>query len=137
MGEYSGLIMMFGLLLLLAVGVLAYAFLSMFIKLRKIAAEREESGSVGFVVNTFHGLVSELKEKERELDELRQAAEARADIAEEYNENILQSVHSGVVSMDGSWRIVKVNAAAKSMLGLGDGAIEGSDGREVLFPIIS
>ena len=137
MGDFSSLIMMFWSLLLLAVAVVAYAFLSMFIKLRRTAAEREEPGSVGFVVDTFQELVSKLKEKERELDELRQAAEARADITEEYNENILQSVHSGVVSMDGSWRVVKVNAAARSMLGLEDNAFEGKDGREVLSPIIS
>ncbi len=128
---------MFWSLLLLAVGVLAYAIVSLYIKQRMVAAEREESGSVGFVVDTFHDLMGQIKEKERELDVLRQAAEARADITEEYNENILQSVHSGVVSMDGSWNIVKVNAAARSMLGLKDGAMEGKDGREVLSPIIS
>ena len=106
MGEFSGLIMMFVFLLLLVVGGVAYALLSMYVKLRRIAAEREEKGSAGFVVDTFHGLVTQLKENERELEVLRQAAETRADITEEYNENILQSVPSGVISMDANWKVV-------------------------------
>ena len=70
MGEFSGLIMMFVFLLLLVVGGVAYALLSMYVKLRRIAAEREEKGSAGFVVDTFHGLVTQLKENERELEVL-------------------------------------------------------------------
>ena len=137
MGEFSGLIMLFAFLLLLVVGVLVYSFLSMYLKLKKIAAEREDKGSVGFVVDTFHGLVAQLKDKERELEALRQAAETRADITEEYNENILQSVPSGVISMDADWKVVKVNAAAGHLLGLDHEGLTGRDGREVLPEIIS
>lgn len=71
---------------------------------------------VGFVVDTFHELVSKLKEKEKELENLRKKAEERADVVESYNEYILQSVPSGVISLDRELRITKVNSAAERIL---------------------
>lgn len=78
--------------------------------------ERKDVSRVGFVVDTFHELVSRLKEKERELEFLRQDAEDRALAIEGYNENILQSVPSGVMSFDEGMRITKVNLAAEKIL---------------------
>ncbi len=129
--------MMFVFLLLLVAAVVIYAVFNLYMRLRREAQKREESGPVGFVVDTFQSLVTQLKEKERELEQLRQAAETRAEITEEYNENILQSVHSGVVSMDGDWRIVKVNAAARAILGIDEGALAGQNGQEALAPMVS
>lgn len=83
---------------------------------RKREAKEKEMTQVGFVVDTFHDLVSKLKEKERELDELRKVAEERAWAVEMYNENILQSVPSGVVSFDQETKIMKMNAAAERIL---------------------
>ena len=71
---------------------------------------------MGFVVDTFHDLVSKLKDKERELEDLRKIAEERAGSVEIYNEDILQSVPSGVVSFDQDLRIKKMNAAAEHIL---------------------
>ena len=71
---------------------------------------------VGFVVDTFHDLVSKLKEKERELEVLKRQAEDRASSVEIYNEDILQSVPSGVVSLDRELRITKMNQSAEKML---------------------
>jgi two-component system sensor histidine kinase PilS (NtrC family) len=71
---------------------------------------------VSFVVDTFHELVSQLKEKERELEILRKKAEDRATAIEGYNENILQSVPSGVISFDEEMKITKVNLAAEKIL---------------------
>ncbi len=97
-----------------------FALLRVTVRTRK---KREESGKgddskVGFIVGTFHELVAKLKEKEKELDELRKKAEERAEVIESYNEDILQSVPSGVVSLDGSLVITKINAAAERILGL-------------------
>jgi len=79
-------------------------------------AANKGSTEVGFVVDTFHDLVSKLKEKERELEVLRRQAEDRASSIEIYNEDILQSVPSGVVSLDRELRITKMNQSAERML---------------------
>ncbi len=83
---------------------------------RKKRSEREDVTHVSFVVDTFHELVSKLKDKERELEVLRQKAEDRAIAIEGYNENILQSVPSGVMSFDEGMRIMKINLAAEKIL---------------------
>ncbi|MBI4697335.1 MAG: PAS domain S-box protein [Nitrospirae bacterium] len=70
------------------------------------------------MVDTFQELVGKLKDKERELDRLRTLAEDRAVRMETYNENILQSVPSGVVSIDRSMKIKSINHSAESTLGL-------------------
>jgi two-component system sensor histidine kinase PilS (NtrC family) len=85
--------------------------------------EREKSGKkdetrVGFIVGTFHELVGKLKDKEKELEELRKKAEERADVIESYNEYILQSVPSGVISLDRNLLITKVNFSAERILGI-------------------
>lgn len=85
---------------------------------KKTEAKNREVTQVGFVVDTFHDLVSKLKEKERELEALRKSAEERAGAVELYNEDILQSVPSGVVSFDQESRITKMNAAAEHILEL-------------------
>lgn len=78
----------------------------------------EEKSEVGFIVETFHELIGRLKEKEKELEKLRTFAEERAVRMEAYNENILQSVPSGVISVDNSMRIKSINQAAERILGI-------------------
>ncbi len=84
---------------------------------KKKTTVKDES-QVSFVVDTFHELVSKLKEKEKELEILRQKAEDKVVIIEGYNENILQSVPSGVVSFDEELKITKVNLSAEKILEL-------------------
>jgi len=87
-------------------------------KALKSPGEPGEKSEVGFVVDTFQELVGKLKEKEKELDRLRALAEDRAVSMETYNENILQSVPSGVVSTDNSMRIKSINQSAERILGV-------------------
>ena len=113
----SAFIIVNTLLLLIAILVFAYlvrAVVKIFKAKKQL--EQKDSSQVGFVVDTFHDLVSKLKEKELELESLRQKAEDRATEIEDYNENILQSVPSGVISFDSDMRITKVNAAAEKIL---------------------
>ncbi|MBI5101903.1 MAG: PAS domain-containing protein [Nitrospirae bacterium] len=79
---------------------------------------KKDTTEVGFVVDTFHDLVNTLKEKERELETLKKKAEERASAIETYNEDILQSVPSGVVSFDEGLTITKMNSAAEKILGI-------------------
>jgi PAS domain S-box-containing protein len=79
---------------------------------------RGEGAEVGFVVDTFHDVVGKLKEKEKELERLKAFAEDKATRIEAYNENVLQSVPSGVISIDNSMQIKSVNQAAERILGI-------------------
>jgi two-component system sensor histidine kinase AtoS len=92
----------------------------------------KKTDEVGFVVNTFHDLVSKLKDKEKELDLLRMSAEERASEIEIYNENIFQSVPSGVLSFDQDMRITKINTAAEQILSLNKSEILNKKHDEVL-----
>jgi PAS domain S-box-containing protein len=92
----------------------------------------KDTSQVGFVVDTFHELVAKLKDKERELEVLRQKAEDKATIIEGYNENILQSVPSGVMGFDEELRITKINLSAEKILEVKREAILGKYHTEVL-----
>lgn len=98
---------------------------------KKEAEDNKDATEVGFVVDTFHDLVSKLKEKEKELEILRKRAEERASEIEIYNEDILQSVPSGVVSLDQSLTITKMNAAAEKILDLRGAEVAGRPHDEV------
>ena len=104
---------------------------------KKYEAKTREVTQVGFVVDTFHELVSKLKDKERELEELRKSAEERAWSVELYNENILQSVSSGVVSFDRESRITKMNSSAEHILDLKESQVLGKACTEVLLEPIA
>ncbi len=102
--------------------VIVYSVIRVYIvnqrKTLKTSEDRKEKSEVGFVVDTFQELVGKLKEKEKEMDRLRALAEDRAGRMETYNENILQSVPSGVVSIDNSMKIKSINQSAEKILGV-------------------
>ena len=104
---------------------------------KKLEAKNREVTQMGFVVDTFHDLVSKLKEKERELEDLRKMAEERAGAVEIYNEDILQSVPSGVVSFDQDMRIKKMNAAAENILEMKQADVLMKESREVFHSPIT
>ncbi|MGB3941409.1 MAG: ATP-binding protein [Candidatus Manganitrophaceae bacterium] len=72
----------------------------------------------GFVIHTFQNLIHQLKRKEQELEQLKGRAEEHARRIEGYNENILQSVTSGVLTFDCEGRITTFNPAAGTILSL-------------------
>ena len=107
------------------------------IQRKKMEAKSREVTQVGFVVDTFHELVSKLKEKELQLEDLMKDAEKRAWSVELYNENILQSVPSGVVSFDRESRITKMNAAAEQILEMLESDVLMKRCREIFYsPIV-
>ncbi|MEW6675664.1 MAG: ATP-binding protein [Nitrospirota bacterium] len=127
------IVFFYSLIFLLAVLVFFY-ILRTFYKFYKERERLKHSNisQVGFVVDTFHELVSKLKEKERELEVLRQKAEDRALAIEGYNENILQSVPSGVISFDEELKITKMNSSAKRMLDIKEEMVVGKHYTEIL-----
>ncbi len=102
--------------------VLTYFMIRIFIRRQRNILKTPDSpkaGShVGFVVDTFQDVVGKLKEKELELEKLKASAEEKAGRAEAYNENILQSVPSGVISIDNDLRIRSINHSAENILGI-------------------
>lgn len=77
------------------------------------------------MMSTFQELIAKLKQKEQELERLRAQADERARQVESYNENILQSVTSGVVTIDCEGKIARFNAAAGEILNLSPEQVEG------------
>ncbi|MBI3995464.1 MAG: PAS domain S-box protein [Nitrospirae bacterium] len=110
--------------LLLRVSGAAMIVVLGFYAVRTVAQRRRTAGAEGgagetaAVIATFHGLVRQLKDKELELEHLRALAEERADEIESYNENILQSVTSGVITFNPDHGITTFNHAAERILGL-------------------
>lgn len=115
----AGIILLYSIIFLMS-GLIFFFLFRMFIRFYKVkkSLEQKDVSKVSFVVDTFHDLVSQLKEKERELEVLRKKAEDKAIAIEGYNENILQSVPSGVISFDEEMRITKVNLSAEKILGM-------------------
>lgn len=81
-----------------------------------LTPDRGQVGKTGFVIDTFHDLIQQLKAKEQELQRLRSSAEMRAAHIENYNENILQSVSSGVITFNQERVVTTFNQAAERIL---------------------
>lgn len=116
-----------------------FYLLRLFIGIQKknLESRNKDTTQVGFVVDTFHDLVSKLKEKERELEILKKNAEERASAIEIYDENILQSVPSGVVSFNQDLYITKINSAAENILDLKQYGVIGKKHTEIFNRPIS
>ncbi|MGW8322504.1 MAG: hypothetical protein ACWGSD_13215 [Thermodesulfobacteriota bacterium] len=103
-GMPSGMFPFFLILLALTLVLVVLGLRSLLlIRKRMSGAELSEGPRqqpMEFVVGTFQELVAKLKEKERELEELRSRAERRADHYESYSENIFESVPSGLITFD-------------------------------------
>jgi two-component system, NtrC family, sensor histidine kinase PilS len=125
----------FSAILFLIIGVIFFYLLRIFIRFYKTkkAIDRKDVSEVDFVVDTFHDLVAKLKEKERELELLKNRAEDRAITIEGYNENILQSVPSGVISFDEELKITKINHAAEKILEIKGESVSGNLYTDVLM----
>jgi PAS domain S-box-containing protein len=75
-----------------------------------------EQDRTGVMIEAFHDLVRRLREKEQELVRLRSEAEARAQEFESYNDNILRSVTSGVITFNEDSIVTTFNEAAGRIL---------------------
>ena len=117
----SGLLVFLGIFFFFFV-VVIYGLIRLYIvrkrNILKTPDGNKKESEVGFVVDTFHELVAKLKEKEKELARLKSLAEEKAVGMEAYNENILKSVPSGVVTVDTSMTIKSINQAAEHILGV-------------------
>ena len=93
-----------------------------------------EQDRTGVVIEAFHDVVRRLREKELELVRLRSEAEDRAQEIESYNENILRSVASGVITFNEDSAVTTFNEAAARILRMERETVIGKTCAEVFGP---
>jgi signal transduction histidine kinase/TRAP-type C4-dicarboxylate transport system permease small subunit len=76
-----------------------------------------ETEDIESVIEVFQRVITELKEKERKLQELYLQTDNRAKNLERYNEHILRSINNGVIICDNQGRITGFNQSAQRLLG--------------------
>ncbi|HWR84135.1 MAG TPA: ATP-binding protein [Candidatus Deferrimicrobium sp.] len=103
-----------------------YLLLSRFIfsPFRKMKQQARQAGrdtahsadDVDAVVEDYRRMINELKEKEATLKRLHQEVQRRADSLEQFNRYLLESMNSGVVTIDERGQVRSINRAASEML---------------------
>ena len=93
-----------------------------------------EHDRTGVVIDAFRDVVNRLREKEQELLRLRSEAEARTQEVESYNENILRSVASGVITFNEDSIVTTFNEAAGRILRIQPPTVIGKACAEVFGP---
>jgi nitrogen fixation/metabolism regulation signal transduction histidine kinase len=84
-----------------------------------------------FVLETFQGVVAELRAKQGELERVGARAAERAATAEQFSERVVASLPSGLLAFNPDGRATVVNAPARALLGL-EGPSVGEDFRAML-----
>jgi PAS domain S-box-containing protein len=110
-----------------AIVALVYLLLSQFIfrPFRGIRAAAHSAGrqvdgtenEADQVVEEYRRVIADLKQKETELIELNEAIQLRADSVEQFNQYLLSSIDSGIMTVGTEGEIKSINNAARSILG--------------------
>ncbi|HSB33494.1 MAG TPA: ATP-binding protein [Nitrospirota bacterium] len=120
------LILLPGVLTVIIAAIAIWSFMRRYRRELGVAKEqREKTTDTSFIINAFHEVTKQLKEKEKELERLKSIAEQHAENIESYNENILQCVTSGVMTFDAECRLTTINRAAEETLSLGKDDVTG------------
>lgn len=139
--DSSRTIFLLSVVSLLFVGGL-YLYLSRFIfePIRRLKDEARKAGrtidgTVRFadaVVADYRNALDELSHSHEELLKFHAAISARANTLEQFNEHLLKSTESGVLSLDMSGSVLACNEAALRLLSIAPGSIVGQDYRRML-----
>lgn len=119
-------------LTLLVAGAVAMGALLVFLVyfIHKIFKERREGGDevrsapprpqddATFAVATLQGVITRMKEQEKELVELRRAAERRARESARISENVLRDMPNGLLVFNREGFLTSANPAVRKLLGL-------------------
>ncbi|HLF87023.1 MAG TPA: ATP-binding protein [Nitrospiria bacterium] len=98
-----------------------YSLRGIIVSQRKASSPQSRSGTsgeTGLMLDTFQSVIQGLKGKEEELERLRTQAEEKAGHIESYNEDILRSVTSGVITFSRERIITTFNSTAEKILGI-------------------
>lgn len=108
------------------VAILTFAVLKFLTATRQARGRVRESGmETAFLSAALHDAVAKLKAQERAMAQRAEASERLAD-------QIIAHLTAGLLMVDDSGIVLIVNPAARRLLGVGDGAHEGRQYREVL-----
>jgi nitrogen fixation/metabolism regulation signal transduction histidine kinase len=90
---------------------------------RKVAAgdfsgdvEAGERDEIGFLVSSFNDMTQALKKASQSAEQSRTALQAQGD----YLETVLANLSSGVLTLDGSERVIRANKACRDILGIAE-----------------
>ena len=92
---------------------------------------QEGSVDIDFVVSTVQRATEALREKEGELSRLYAAERSKAETLNRYQQTILGSISSGVISFKPDLTIVVFNKTARQIFGIGEDEAVGRSCREV------
>lgn len=141
LGEFWWLTLLFEALSLAATTAVALLLLQITfapykrIKHEAIAAavaEPNSGESVDFAVDTFLKVIADLRVKERRLQRLYAQQRDRAAHLERYNDYILESMPSGVISCDVTGKLTQINRSAARLLKLAASELAGRSYHEAL-----
>jgi len=94
-----------------------------------------ESDDINEVIRSYERIISELKEKEAELRKLNELVTRKADHLEIYNNHVLRSIDTGIVTFDKNNRISTVNPAASRYLNIDQYEVVGQPYRKIFAGI--
>ncbi len=75
-----------------------------------------DDDEINILIKTYENIIEQLKEKEKELLRLNEIVSKKADALEVYNNYILSSINTGIITLDIGGKVVTVNNAAEKML---------------------
>jgi PAS domain S-box-containing protein len=76
----------------------------------------ENRNEADFLIDTFNGVIAQLKNKEQELERLHMLEKARADDVQQLNQDLISSISSGLILIDHTGKINVFNQAAETIL---------------------
>lgn len=92
-----------------------------------VSSETEKTGELDTAVGIFEQIISELKKKEKTLQDLYDQTDRKARSLAGYNEYILKSMTNGMIICDEQGKIIRMNAPAQSILELSEAQVLGKN----------
>jgi PAS domain S-box-containing protein len=90
-----------------------------------VSEKTKKAGELDTAVGIFEQIISELKKKEKTLQELYNQTDRKAKSLASYNEYILKSMTNGMIICDEQGKIIRMNAPAQSILELSEAQVLG------------
>ncbi len=141
--DSAEVVLIIGVISVLAIAGI-YLWLSRFIfsPFRRIKRQALEAGrdvdqaadDVEAMVEDYRKIISELKEKEVKLRQLNEVIQRKADSLEQFNQHLLASMKSGIVTVDTQGRVLSINRAAGEIFAVPPADYEEKSYTELLNP---